>query len=101
MIQYASQSIQRLIDRIWEEGFWSYKPTVIKHLLRLGREVFKKRIWVIYFRRRRMLPVVLDSESSQLPLFLFIAYLRCPTKRNSVTAKIKSYVAPDFVQQFA
>ena len=46
MIQYASQSTQRLIDRIWEEGFWSYKPTFIKHLGRVER--FLKREFALF-----------------------------------------------------
>ena len=63
--------------------------------------VLPEMVSIVLVRKTWKKPVVLDSESSQLPLFLFIAYLRCPTKRNSVTAKIKTYVTPDFVQQFA
>ena len=65
------------------------------------KQVLPEMVSIVLVRKAWKKPVVSDSKISQSLLFLFIAYLRCPTERNSITAKIKTYVAPNFVQQFA
>ena len=49
--------------------------------------VLPEMVSTVLVRKTWKKPVVLDSESSQSLLFLFIAYLRCPTERKQCNSK--------------